>query len=84
MEDGTFIGDRLILFISFFAPLQLILVILRFSARRLTARSRGLDDWLVVASLLSQFVQSGISIGQHEAPSSTVQGQITDSIQKEL
>lgn len=64
MEDGNYIGNRLIIFVSFFTPLQLVLVVLRLFARRLTARSRGLDDWLVVASLLSQFVQAGISIGK--------------------
>ncbi|POS74215.1 integral membrane protein [Diaporthe helianthi] len=62
-SDETFIGNRLIVFIAFFSPLQLALVLLRFLARRITQRPRGLDDWLVVASLLSQFVQAGISIG---------------------
>lgn len=65
-SDGTFIGNRLIIFIAFFSPLQLALVVLRLFARRLTARPRGLDDWLVVASLLSQFIQAGISIGQYD------------------
>lgn len=59
-----YIGNRLVLFLTFFIPLQLVFVILRFGARRLTARPRGLDDWLVIASLLSQFVSAGIAIGK--------------------
>ncbi|KUI66311.1 hypothetical protein VM1G_01527 [Cytospora mali] len=58
-----YIGTRLAVFVAFFTPLQLVMVILRFVARRLTARPRGLDDFLVIACLLSQFIATGIAIG---------------------
>ncbi|ROW10487.1 hypothetical protein VMCG_02038 [Cytospora schulzeri] len=63
IPQTEFIGTRLTVFIAFFTPLQLLVVIMRFIARRLTARPRGIDDYLVIASLLSQFVASGIAIG---------------------
>lgn len=63
--DGTYIGYRLVIFLSVFAPLQVGLVVLRFLARRLTARPRGLDDWLVLAALFSQLVAVGMATGAY-------------------
>lgn len=62
-----FIGTRLTIFIAFFTPLQVVLVLFRFVARRLTVRSRGLDDWLVIACLLSQIMATGVAIGQYRS-----------------
>lgn len=70
--SGEYIGNRLAIFLALFTLLQLICVILRFMARRLTARPRGLDDWLVTACLLSQFVSAGIAIGQQNTQMSGI------------
>lgn len=59
-----YIGTRLTIFLAFFTPLQIVLVALRLVARRLTVRSRGYDDFLVIACLLSQLVATGLAIGQ--------------------
>lgn len=60
-----YVGNRLTVFIALFTPLQLVVVVLRFVARRLTARRHGIDDWLVITCLLSQFIATGIAIGQY-------------------
>lgn len=61
--DSTYIGNTLVIFITCFTPLQILAVIGRLYARRLTARAQGADDFLVIASLLGQFVAAGIAIG---------------------
>lgn len=63
-NDSEFIGNRLTIFVAVFTPLQLLTVVLRFYARSLTAHRYGVDDWLVMAALLGQFVATGIAIGQ--------------------
>ncbi|KAJ0115015.1 hypothetical protein J7T55_001422 [Diaporthe amygdali] len=62
-NDSEFIGNRLTIFVAVFTPLQLLTVVLRFYARSLTAHRYGVDDWLVMAALLGQFVATGIAIG---------------------
>ncbi len=66
MEVNTYAGNRLAIFIAFFIPVQILAVVVRLYARRLTARTRSLDDLLVVFSLLGQLVASGIAIGKSE------------------
>ena len=56
-------GYRLYILIGLFTPLQIACVAMRFYSRTLTARPYFADDWLVVASLLSQFVMAGSIIG---------------------
>ncbi|KAI1500660.1 hypothetical protein F5X99DRAFT_232076 [Biscogniauxia marginata] len=63
LNSPEYIGSRLEIFIGVFVPLQIAAVVLRFYARALTARRSGLDDWLVVVSLLGQIVAAGIAIG---------------------
>lgn len=59
-----YVGHRLEVFIGVFCPLMLLLVALRFYSRTLTARPYSADDWLIVASLLGQFIQSGAALGK--------------------
>lgn len=63
-EDIPYIGNRLVIFVSVFTPLQILLTALRFYARSLTPRRYGIDDWLVLAALLGQLVLTGIAIGE--------------------
>jgi hypothetical protein len=60
---SEYIGYRLLIFVGVFVPLQTVAVVLRFWARSITRGRYGLDDWLVVACLLCQFVACGIAIG---------------------
>lgn len=64
MGGTPYIGTTLASFIAWYTPLQVIAVVGRYYARRLTARPRGPDDVLVLASLLGQFVAAGIAIGK--------------------
>lgn len=62
--NSEYIGGRLAIFIAVFTPLQVLAVALRFYARTLTERPCGVDDWLVVTSLLAQLVQAGAAVGK--------------------
>lgn len=67
MDDITssdYIGHKLEIFVGFFTALQIVAVALRFWARSLTARPYGLDDGLVLISLLGQVVAGGVAIGE--------------------
>ncbi|KAK3332686.1 hypothetical protein B0T19DRAFT_482896 [Cercophora scortea] len=57
------ISHELIGFFSWFTPLQIVAVALRFYARSLTDYPLGLDDWLIVSSLIGQLAAVGIGIG---------------------
>ncbi|SPQ24469.1 9dc8e501-d636-4b41-b2a8-37bf5485b45f [Thermothielavioides terrestris] len=61
---SEYVGYRLTIFVCVFIPLQILAVALRFWARSITrGSSYGLDDWLVLVSLLCQLVACGIAIG---------------------
>lgn len=64
INSDEYIGYRLEIFVGLFTALEIIAVALRFWARSLTAREYGLDDWLVVVSMLGQIVAGGIAIGE--------------------
>lgn len=57
-------GDRLLIFVGFFIPIQVICVALRYLAGRLAQRPWGLDDLLVFTSLALQMALAGLSIGE--------------------
>ena len=59
-----YVGWRVEVFIGVFTPLTVLLVALRFYARSLTASRYGLEDWLVLFSLLAQLLQTGVIIGK--------------------
>ncbi|KAI0428703.1 hypothetical protein F5Y09DRAFT_357496 [Xylaria sp. FL1042] len=59
-EDSSW---RTIVFISFFTPLQVFSVVLRFYARSLTKRPYDLADLLVIIALITQLIATGIYIG---------------------
>ncbi|KAI3331961.1 hypothetical protein HD806DRAFT_478908 [Xylariaceae sp. AK1471] len=59
-------GWKLEVFIGVFLPLQVVAVAARFYAQTFADSKFGLDDWLVIASLLGQFVTAGICIGAVE------------------
>lgn len=60
-------GDRLLIFVGFFIPVQVICVALRYLAGRIIQRPWGLDDILVFASLTLQMGLAGLSIGEHSS-----------------
>ncbi|KAI1771724.1 hypothetical protein F4818DRAFT_445055 [Hypoxylon cercidicola] len=61
-DSPEFIGDREFIFVIVFIGIQIIAVALRFYARALTTRKYGLDDWLVIASLLSIIAIGALSL----------------------
>jgi hypothetical protein len=63
LTSPEYIGWQLEVFIGVFLPLQVIAVAARFYAQSRADSKFGLDDWLVIASLLGQFVTGGICIG---------------------
>ncbi|KAI0173509.1 putative alpha-xylosidase [Hypoxylon sp. FL1284] len=54
---------RVIVFIGFFIPLQVGLVVLRFYARSLTAAKYDLGDVLIAIALIAQIIGFGLDIG---------------------
>ncbi|KAI0020290.1 hypothetical protein F4780DRAFT_742769 [Xylariomycetidae sp. FL0641] len=64
--SSNYVGWRLHVFLGVFTPLQVAIVACRFWARSLTKRGFETDDWLVLASLMGQFVATGIAIGAVE------------------
>ncbi|VUC22923.1 unnamed protein product [Clonostachys rosea] len=61
--DSTYIGWKAIVVSALFIPIQVVFVVLRFWAQRLSRKSYDWDDWLVIASLLTQVVASALAIG---------------------
>lgn len=64
IDSSEYVGDRAVIFTGIFLGVQIVAVALRFYARALTPRKYGLDDWLVVASLLSAVASSAVSISE--------------------
>jgi hypothetical protein len=62
--DSTYIGWKAIVVSALFIPIQVVFVVLRFWAQRLSRKSYDWDDWLVIASLLTQIVASALAIGK--------------------
>lgn len=62
--DSTYIGWKAIVVSALFIPIQVVFVVLRFWAQRLSRKSYDWDDWLVIASLLTQIVASALGIGK--------------------
>lgn len=65
IRHGIIISDVL------FTALEIICTGLRFWARSLTARVYDFDDWLVVASVLDQFIAGETAIGEYLCKGST-------------
>ncbi|GAB1317019.1 Rhodopsin domain-containing protein [Madurella fahalii] len=57
-SNSEYAGYRLEILVSIFTPVQVAAVVIRFYSRTLTVRPYTADDWLVIASLLSQFVMA--------------------------
>ncbi|KAI1473096.1 uncharacterized protein F4812DRAFT_411594 [Daldinia caldariorum] len=62
ITSQEYIGWQAEVVVGVFTAIQVFVVAFRFYARSLTASRYGLDDWLVLAALLTQLVQGGIII----------------------
>ncbi|KAI3335181.1 hypothetical protein F4824DRAFT_465033 [Ustulina deusta] len=62
LASQEYIGWKVDIFLGVFTPLVVLCVALRFYARHFTASRHSLDDWLVLAALLAQLVQTGVII----------------------
>lgn len=60
-------GTTLIVFTAIFVPVQIFCVILRYLARYIILGPWGLDDALVLTSLILQLCMAGLSIGEYFA-----------------
>lgn len=60
-------GTTLVVFTAIFVPVQIFCVALRYLARYIIQGPWGLDDVLVLASLILQLCMAGISIGEYFA-----------------
>lgn len=60
---GEYRGDRLLIFTAVFIPIQVFCVALRYLARHLVKGAWGLDDVVVLISLVIQLSKAGLSIG---------------------
>lgn len=56
-------GNKLIIFTGLFIPVQIICVALRYLARYMIKGPWGLDDLLILTSLILQLCQAGVDIG---------------------
>lgn len=56
-------GNKLIIFTGLFIPLQILCVALRYLARHMIKGPWGLDDLLILPSLILQLCQAGVDIG---------------------
>ena len=56
-------GTKLLTFTAVFIPIQVVAVSLRYLARYLVGGPWGLDDTVVLTSLLLQMCMAGLSIG---------------------
>ncbi|KAL7625377.1 hypothetical protein AAE478_004594 [Parahypoxylon ruwenzoriense] len=74
--SSEYIGYRLEVFLGVLVPVQIVLVALRFYARSLTASCYGLDDWLVVTSLLGQVLAAGMAIEESSKEKLTRAGSV--------
>ncbi|KAL9122552.1 MAG: hypothetical protein Q9187_000895 [Circinaria calcarea] len=61
--SAEYSGDKLIIFTAIFIPVQIFCVALRYFVRYLIKGQWGLDDIVVLISLLLQLCMAGISIG---------------------
>jgi hypothetical protein len=62
--DAQSIGYRLLIFIGFYIPIQIIFVGLRLYARRIVGRKFVLEDWLVLAALFANLLQACLILGE--------------------
>ena len=60
----SYSGNRLIIFTSIFVPIQIVCVAFRYLARYLVKGSWGLDDIVVMTSLIMQICLAGLCIGR--------------------
>ena len=65
--SAVYRGNRLIIFTAVYVPIQVICVALRYLSRYLVEGPWGLDDVVVMTSLVLQMCMAGLSIGGHGA-----------------
>ena len=63
--DAAYSGDKLTTFTAVFVPVQILCVALRYLARYLVEGPWGLDDIVVLTSLVLQMCMAGLAIGQY-------------------
>ena len=63
--DAAYSGDKLITFTAVFVPVQILCVALRYLARYVVEGPWGLDDIVVLTSLVLQMCMAGLAIGQY-------------------
>lgn len=64
LYTSAYSGNKLLIFTAIFVPVQIFCVALRYLSRYLVDGSWGLDDILIVTSLVLQMGQAGVSIGE--------------------
>ena len=62
--DAEYHGKRLIIFTAVYVPIQITCVALRYVSRYIVEGPWGLDDAVVLTSLVLQLCMAGISIGK--------------------
>lgn len=62
-SGGEYRGDRLLILTAVFIPIQVFCVALRYLARHIVKGAWGLDDVVVLISLIIQLGKAGMSIG---------------------
>ena len=69
LKSPEYIGHKLLIYTAIFVPAQVICVSLRYVCRYLVKASWGLDDLIVLASLVLQICMGGICVGQDQCQS---------------
>lgn len=62
-DAAEYSGAKLVIFTAIFVPILIVCVVLRYLTRYLIRGPWGLDDWVVLASLMLQLSMAGVAIG---------------------
>lgn len=64
LSSPEYCGKKLVIFTIIFIPVQIFCVALRYLARYVIHGPWGLDDAVVLTSLICQLCMAGLSIGE--------------------